>query len=355
MKIVVLAGGISTERSVSLCSGSGICKALRSVGHQAILVDMFLGLPDFPAPLENAFLSKDGFCRANSVERNAPSLDEIKKLRGGNPDCHIGPNVIELCKLSDFVFLGLHGEDGEDGKIQATLRLLGIPYSGSSYLSSGMAMDKIITKQVMDRNGIRNANWQEVFVTEDNVEALAESLPMPCVIKTPAGGSSIGVYLPDDRNALLKGLRELGRINPRVLCEQRIRGRELTVPVLDHDYLPAIEIVPPEGSYFDYVAKYQSGSEGAREICPAAISEEQFQEMGEMALKLHHALGLSVYSRADFILDDNGVPYCLEVNTLPGMTPNSLFPKAAAQIGLSYADLCDRIVSLSLKARQEER
>ncbi len=355
MKIVVLAGGISTERNVSLCSGSGICQALRSVGHQAILVDMFLGLPDQTGSLEDCFLAEDGFCRGASVGKDAPSLEEIKKQRGGNPDCHLGPNVLEICKLADFVFLGLHGEDGEDGKIQATLRLLGIPYSGSSYLSSGMAMDKVITKQVMDRSGIRNAAWQEIFVTEENAEEFSEKLPMPCVIKTPAGGSSIGVYLPDDRKALLEGLKELAKISPRVLVEERIYGRELTIPVLDQSYLPAIEIVPPEGTYFDYVAKYQSGAEGAREICPAPVSEEQFREMGEMALKLHHALGLSVYSRTDFILDRNGVPYCLEVNTLPGMTPNSLFPKAAAQIGLSYAELCDRIVSLSLTARKEER
>ena len=355
MKIVVLAGGISTERTVSLCSGAGICKALRSVGHQAILVDSFLGLPDYVGPLENAFLREDGFLTDISIEKAAPSLEEVKKARGGNPDCHVGPNVLALCEKADFVFLGLHGEDGEDGKIQATLHLLGIPYSGSSYLSSGMAMDKTVTKRIMDGYGIRNAPWQEIVVTEENAEEYAKTLPLPCVIKTPTGGSSIGVCIPENRQELLEGLKELSRLNHRVLVEKRIYGREITVPVLDNDYLPAIEIVPPEGSYFDYVAKYQSGDEGARELCPAPISEEAFREMGEMALKLHRALNLSVYSRSDFILDEKGIPYCLEVNTLPGMTPASLFPKAAAEIGMTYTQLCDKIVSLSLEARKEGR
>ena len=157
--------------------------------------------------------------------------------------------------------------------------------------------------------------------------------------------------MADTREELEKALRELLSFGSRVVVEEKIVGRELTVPVLGDKALCPIEIVPPEGSTFDYVAKYQSGSEGAREICPAPITEEERALLGDSALRLHRALGLAVYSRADFILDRDGKAWCLEVNTLPGMTPNSLIPKAAAVEGLSYAELCQRIVELSLEVR----
>lgn len=351
MKIVVLAGGISTERQVSLVSGTEICKALRSLGHRAVLVDLFLGLPDCGDP-EKVFDSPDGLCSAFSIDRDAPSLEEVQRRRGGDPNCHIGPNVLALCAAADLVFLGLHGQDGEDGKIQAALSLMGIPFTGSSYLGSGMAMDKAVSKKIMEHCGVRTPAWQELTVREADIPQLAETLPMPCVVKTPAGGSSIGVFLPEDRAALADALRTLLAFSPRVVVEARIEGRELTVPVLGDEYLPAIEIVPPEGTYFDYIAKYQSGADGAREICPAQISESEFREMGEMALRLHRALGLSVYSRTDFILDREGTPWCLEINTLPGMTPASLFPKAAAVLGITYPQLCECIATLSLEVKR---
>ena len=178
---------------------------------------------------------------------------------------------------------------------------------------------------------------------------------MPCAVKVVGGGSSIGVALPDTREELKAALEEILQYGSRVVVEEKIAGRELTVPVLDQQYLSPIEIVPPEGGSFDYVAKYQSGDEGAREICPARITLEQQRELGEAALKFHRALGLSVYSRTDFILDDDGRGWCLEVNTLPGMTPNSLIPKAAKVDGMSYEQLCERIVELSLQARDEGR
>ena len=164
--------------------------------------------------------------------------------------------------------------------------------------------------------------------------------------------SSIGVQLPDTKKELEQALHEVLRFGSRVVVEEKISGRELTVPVLGEEALSAIEIVPPEGSSFDYVAKYQSGSEGARELCPAPITAEEQRLLGEAALKVHRALGLAVYSRADFILDEQGRAWCLEVNTLPGTTPNSLIPKAAAVAGMSYGELCEKIVELSLQARR---
>lgn len=351
MKIVVLGGGISTERHVSLVSGTSVCKALRSLGHKAVFVDMYLGLEDFEGSPQAAFDAPDGLCGNVAIEESAPDLQAVIASRKFKSPSRLGKNVLEICALADCVFLGLHGEDGEDGKIQAALELLGVPYTGSGPLGSGMAMDKAVTKRIMESCGIPTPKWQELTYSKDDIPQLAESLPVPCAVKVVGGGSSIGVSLPETRQELEKALQDILQYGNRILVEEKIKGRELTVPVFDGRYLSAIEIVPPEGMTFDYVAKYQSGDKGANEICPAPISPEEHKLIGQYALRLHNALGLSVYSRADFILDDEGRAWCLEINTLPGMTPNSLIPKAAAVEGLSYAQLCEKIVTLSMKAR----
>ncbi len=353
MKIVVLGGGISTERHVSLVSGTSVCRALRERGHKAIFVDMFLGLENFEGPLELAFEEPDGFCGKVAIEKTAPDLEAVKASRKLKSPSRLGKNVLELCALADCVFLGLHGADGEDGKIQAALELMGVPYTGSGPLSSGMAMDKAVAKMVMESCGVLTPKGRELTYCREDIPELAESLPVPCAVKVVGGGSSIGVELPDTREQLRAALENILQYGNRVLVEEKIIGRELTVPVLDGRCLSPIEIIPPEGMSFDYVAKYQSGAQGAREICPAPISEEEKETLSRAALKLHKALGLSVYSRADFILDGEGRAWCLEVNTLPGMTPNSLIPKAAAIEGMSYGELCEKIVSLSMAEKNK--
>lgn len=348
MKIVVLGGGISTERHVALVTATSVCKALRSRGHQAIFVDMFLGLEGFDAPLETAFDVPDGFCGQVAIEHTAPDLAAVKASRNDKSASRLGKNVLEICRLADCVFLGLHGADGEDGKIQATLDLLGVPYTGSGPLGSAMAMDKAVTKRIVGAAGVRTPAWRELTYSEADIPALRDSLPVPCVVKVVGGGSSIGVALPDTREELEQALHDILRYGSRVLVEQKIVGRELTVPILDDRALSPIEIVPPEGRSFDYVSKYQSGEEGAAELCPAPITEEEKQRVCEAALAAHKALGLSIYSRSDFIMDRQGLVWYLETNTLPGMTPNSLIPKAARVAGMSYEDLCEKIVMLSL-------
>ena len=351
MKIVVLGGGVSTERHVALVTGTSVCRALRSLGHQAIFVDLYMGLENYDGPLEAAFDAPDGFIGDVAIGHQAPDLEAVKASRKWKSPSRIGPRVLELCQLADCVFLGLHGADGEDGKIQATLDLLGVPYTGSGPLPSAMAMDKAVAKRIMESAGVLTPKWQELSYTKADIPRLAKELPVPCAVKVVNGGSSIGVALPDTREELERALYELEPFHSRVVVEEKIIGRELTQPILDDRWLSAIEIVPPEGSSFDYVAKYQSGAEGAREICPAPITEEEQRTVGEAALRFHRALGLSVYSRADFILDKEGRAWCLEVNTLPGMTPNSLIPKAAAVAGMSYPELCEKIVTLSLAER----
>ena len=352
MKIVVLGGGISTERHVSLVSATSVCRALRSLGHQAVFADLYMGLEDVEGPLEALFDAPDGRCGQVAIEKSAPDLEQVRASRIDQGPSRIGPGILELCKLADCVFLGLHGADGEDGKIQATLDLLGVPYTGSGPLGSAMAMDKAVAKRIMESVGVPTAPWREVKYSREDIPALLQELPCPCAVKTVGGGSSIGVVLPETREELRAALEEVLRYGNRVVVEKKIRGRELTVPVFNGAALSPIEIVPPEGHDFDYVSKYQSGSEGAREICPAPITEEEKNLVSSLALRIHEALGLSVYSRTDFILDGEGKAWCLEVNTLPGMTPNSLIPKAAALAGMSYPELCEQIVLLSLKSRE---
>ena len=352
MKIVVLAGGLSTERHVSLVSGSGVCRALREKGHQAIFVDMFMGLEHYSGALKDIFDAPDGLLPEVRIETTAPDLAAVRRSRKDQSASVLGKDVLAVCAMADMVFLALHGACGEDGRIQAALDLLGVPYTGSGYLGAAMAMDKSVTKRFLDSEGIRTPKWQDVRYTREDIPRLTETLPLPCAVKIVNGGSSIGVYLPETRDELRSALEDVLRYGNHVVVEEKIRGRELTVGVLGDNYLPAVEIIP-NADYFNYETKYQKG--GAREVCPAPITDEEWREMGEMALKLHRALGLGVYSRTDFLLDDSGTPWCLEVNTLPGMTPTSLVPQEAAQVGLDYGALCERIVTDSLAARKAER
>lgn len=349
MKIVVLAGGLSTERAVSLVTGTSVCRALRENGHRAILVDVFLGLEEVPADLETLFDAPDGLCPEAKVEVTAPDLAAVRASRKDQSSRLLGPNVLEICALADIVFLGLHGQDGEDGRIQAMFDLLDIRYTGGGYLASGIGMDKVMTKRMMDSAGIPNAKWQLLEYTEEDVDRLAQELPMPCVVKNTIGGSSLGVFLPADREELREALLKVRTYGGRIFMEERKYGRELTVGVLGDRALPAVEILPAEKD-FDYAAKYQAG--GARELCPAPITAEEQGKLGALALKLHRTLGLEVYSRTDFILDEEGNPWCLEINSLPGMTSASLLPKEAAAVGMSYNELCEEIIQQSYRLKR---
>ena len=346
MDIIVLAGGLSPERQVSLVSGQGICQALRSLGHRAVLVDMFLGLESWSGDLTDIFDAPDGLCTQEEITSQAPDLEAIRASRRDQSASLFGPGVLEVCRMADAVFLGLHGECGEDGRVQAAFDLLGIPYTGSGHLASGMAMNKAVTKQVMEYTGIPTLPWRELRYGPEDVSRLTDELPLPAAVKTINGGSSLGLALPETRQELRAALEEMLCYGGHVLVEQKIKGRDLTVGVLGDQYLPAVEMIAQNGSYFDYAAKYQAGQ--SLEVCPAPITPEQQKTMGELALKLHRALGLRSYSRTDFILDEKGRIWCLEINTLPGMTPGSLLPKEAAAIGMSYPELCQKILELSL-------
>ena len=346
MKIVVLAGGLSSERNVSLSSGAMVTQALRSRGHQVALMDLFFGTEGtdgtrdlFNAPIPESF---------KKVSSQAPDLKRVRASRQDKSASVIGPGVLDLCRKADVVYLALHGACGEDGRIQAALDLLGVPYTGSGCLSSAIAMDKDLTKRmVADR--VTTPEWSCVTVTQENMEQLVHETKLPVVVKPIDNGSSIGVHIAHDQQQLRLALEESIQLGGRTVLEQFIRGREFSVAVLQDRALPAIEIIPKEG-FYDYANKYQSGA--ALEVCPAEIPAEWEKRLGDAALTVFKTIGLAVYSRADFIVTEDGTPYFLEINTLPGMTPTSLVPQEAAAVGIDYPTLCETIIEASLEARK---
>lgn len=348
MKIVVLAGGLSPERNVSLSSGAMVCQALRERGHQVALVDLFFGLEGMPGTPESLYGQPipESF---KKVSRQAPDLKQVRASRKDQSPSAIGPGVLELCAGADIVYLALHGACGEDGRIQAALDLLGVPYTGSGYLSSAIAMDKDLTKRMV-ADKVVTPRWQVVRVSEENLEPLAAETELPVVVKPIDSGSSIGVYIAHTRPELRKALEGSIALGGRTVLEQYIQGREIQVALLDDKALPSIEIIPKEG-FYDYENKYQPGA--ALEVCPAEIPAEWEKRLGEAALEVFRTVGLSVYARADFIVTEDGTPYFLEINTLPGMTPTSLVPQEAAAVGIDYGTLCETIIQKSLEARKE--
>lgn len=345
MRIVVLAGGLSMERNVSLSSGTRICRALRARGHQAALVDLFLGLEGYDGAPESIFDAPDGLCGDFSVAREEPDLDAVRASRKDKSENIFGKDVLRVCAMADVVFIALHGACGEDGRVQAAFDLLGIPYTGSGYLGSAIAMDKDLTKRVVAPLGVKTPAWMLVESDGMDIDAVCAQVKLPCVVKPNDSGSSIGVSIANDEQELRAALEAAAREGSRILIEQYIRGREVQIGILGDKALPSIEIIPAEG-FYDYRNKYQPGA--AREITPAEIPAETEQRLADAALTVFHALNLSAYSRADFILDAEGELWFLEINTLPGMTPTSLVPQEAAAVGISYSELCEQIIAAAL-------
>ncbi|MCQ2438078.1 MAG: D-alanine--D-alanine ligase [Clostridia bacterium] len=346
MKIVVLCGGLSMERNVSLSSGSLICKALRKNGHKAILVDMFYGIENYDGDLNALFetLPEVPDCPISNVEPDLPAVIAARKWQSPSM---IGHNVLDLCKLADVVFLGLHGACGEDGRIQAALDLLGIKYTGSGCLGSALAMDKHLTKCVVAPLGVKTPTWEVTDYTADDIDAIVARTKLPCVVKPIDSGSSIGVAIATDEASLRAALNDNLKLG-RVMLEQYVKGRELDVGVLQGKALPSIEIIPKQG-FYDYANKYQAGA--TLEVCPAPLDADTERRLGEVALTVHKALGLNTYSRSDYILDENGDIWFLEINTLPGMTPTSLLPQEAAAAGISYNELCEILIKEALEGK----
>jgi D-alanine-D-alanine ligase len=298
-RIAVLMGGPGSERDVSLATARGVAKALRSRGAEVFEIDVH---------------------------------DEN----------------FELPQNIDVAFLTIHGTFGEDGQIQQILENRGVPYTGDGVNESRTAFDKIESKKKFEAAGVTTPRWQIIGSNE------RPTLPLPFVVKAPRQGSTVGIYIIKSADQLENDLAEARKFDRRLLVEEFVPGRELTVGILGDQALPIIEIIPKSG-FYDFTNKYpflnpQAGG-GAEHVCPAKIEETLTRQIQELALRAYRSIGLRVYSRVDVLLPENAAPTVLEVNTIPGMTEASLLPEAAAAAGISYEDLCLRIIELSRARR----
>ena len=345
MRIVVLAGGLSTERDVSISSGILVADALREKGHEVVLLDVFTGYEENICDIDALFKNNYSFVDKINVGKTISDINEVKENRLDKSDRFIGSNIIEICSYADITFLALHGGQGENGQIQATFDLLGIKYTGSGYLGSALGMHKGLTKSVLVQNKVLTP-LGEVFKTAEQAKRWNT---FPCVVKPCSGGSSVGITKASTKEEYVLSVKEAFDYGEsEIVVEKFVKGREFSVGLLGGKALPPIEIIPKSG-FYDYAAKYQAGA--TDEICPADISEETDKKLRDAAEAAYKALYLGSYARIDFIVDENGDAYCLEANTLPGMTPTSLLPQEAAVEGMNYADLCEKIIEISLEKK----
>jgi D-alanine-D-alanine ligase len=337
MRIAVLFGGTSAERDVSIASGAQVVGALRSAGHEVVAID--------PA--------------SDRIDREAEDRALVPGVASRPPDqAMLGQmRIVDLRSILldpglggiDVIFIALHGSFGEDGRLQAMLDVIGIPYTGSGMLGSAVAMDKDITKQLIERAGVPTAPW--LMAPADATEIRAR-IGYPLVVKPSKQGSTVGLTVVTSEADLEPAVTEAYRFDDEVMIERFVAGRELTVPVLGSSALPVGEILSKH-DIFDYESKYQPGL--AEEIFPAELEPAAAAEVQRLAVVVHNALKLGGYSRIDFRLDDAGRFWCLEANTAPGMTAASLFPKGAAAAGLPFATLCERICTLAIEEHDRQR
>ncbi|MGI6027798.1 MAG: D-alanine--D-alanine ligase [Candidatus Heteroscillospira sp.] len=339
MNIVVLCGGLSNERDVSISSGTGVVKALRARGHKAVLVDVFFGYTgSYSRPEEIFDLPQPELGAA--VGESLPDLAAVRASRKQSDDSLVGENVVEICRAADITFLALHGEEGENGKLQAFFDIHGIRYTGCGYLGSAIAMNKGVTKSLLQTGGVSVPGG----IRLKRGETPYGNVGFPCVVKPCSGGSSVGTYIVSDSAEYEEHIEMAFAYEDELIVEQYIRGRELTVGVMDGEAMPVIEIIPKSG-FYDYKNKYQAGF--TEELCPAPLTAEETERVQREAEKVNRLLLIDAYCRVDFLMDGNGTIFCLEANTLPGMTPTSLIPQMAAAQGMDFGELCEKIIEVS--------
>lgn len=327
MRITVLLGGTSAERDVSIASGLRIVQALRSRGHEVTAFDTASGI--IPRDAEAAVAAK-------GMQAAPPSLETLATMERASLSPSLGS--VPAVRGADVVFLALHGGQGEDGTIQALFDLSGVRYTGSGHLASALAMDKDLSKQLFRAAGVATADWLMAPVRAAEVE---RELGLPVIVKPSKQGSTVGLTLVRTADQLAGAIAEAQRYDDEVMIEAFIAGRELTVSILGNEALPVGEIIPKHELY-DYECKYTAGM--AVEEFPANLAPEEAEQLQELALRAFQALKLGGYARIDFRRRSDGVAFCLEANTLPGMTELSLMPQAAQAAGISFSELCERIV-----------
>jgi D-alanine-D-alanine ligase len=343
LKIVVLMGGTSAERDVSLASGVGVVESLKKRGHKVIALDT--------AGEMRILDLKDK--KLLEIKETPPDTKELTRVE---ESFSVQRFKAEDLAGTEVIFLALHGGRGEDGTIQALLELTGIPYCGSGVLGSAVAMDKEIAKVIFKANNIPTPDWISLDATnlpqENDLTAEVERrLGFPVVVKPNNQGSTVGLSFVEKKQELVPALDQAARYSNRILLEKYIPGRELTVGVLGDEPLPVAEIVPEHGIY-DYECKYTPGK--SKYIIPAKLPEAKGVQLQRLGLKAFQALRCADFGRVDFRMDASGNFFCLEVNTLPGMTPTSLVPKAAKAIGIGFEELVEKICLLAIERKKRD-
>lgn len=337
MNIALIVGGISSEREVSLTSGKAVLKALRENGHKVRVIDPIYGDKE---------VNEDEIFK-NLVSSEYPTYEAMKNLLSESKRKVIDCINSSLFDDIDIAFIGLHGKFGEDGRIQSLLDLRGIKYTGSDILSSAVAMDKNITKMVFRNGNIPTADWIVISKKNKyNKNDILKKISLPFVIKPNDEGSTVGLTIVKEESGIESAIELAFKYTDKIMIEKYIKGRELTVSIVGDIAYPLIEIKPKEG-FYDYHHKYTKGM--TEYICPAEVKEEVSKKAQEIALKAYQSLGCSVYSRVDFLLEENDELHCLEVNTLPGMTALSLVPMAVKAKGMGFNELIEKIIGLSLE------
>jgi D-alanine-D-alanine ligase len=337
MRITVLTGGTSAERDVALASAVQVIAALRARGHEVAVVDTARGY--VPQADEPALISA-------VVGKEPPSIDQLHSLEQGL--LLSGLANLAVVRNADVLFLALHGGRGEDGTIQTLLEMIGVPYTGSGRLGSAMAMDKDISKRLFRLAGVQTADWVMAPASREQVE---HDFGWPVVVKPSKQGSTVGLSVVKSGREYEPAVKLARQYDDEVMIERFIPGRELTVGVLEGRALATGEIVPRH-EIFDYECKYTPGM--SQEIFPADLPESVTAECGRLSLLAHEALKLGGYSRVDFRLTPDGDLFCLEVNTLPGLTATSLLPQAARAVGIEFPELCERICRAARRGRVEQ-
>lgn len=335
MIIVLLCGGISPEREVSLASGRNVARALRSKGHTVRVIDPACGIQQLAEEELFAF----------TIQNEPPRVDGTGKLARRN-------YIDAVNCLPDDVsvaFIALHGTWGEDGTIQSLLEFRGIPYTGSGVLASALAMDKLMSKRIFSYSGIPTPAWIDVdqyYEISELKSKIEARIGYPAVVKPSSQGSTVGLTIVQNENRVDEAIQTALRYSDRVLIESYVPGKELTVSILEANALPVVEIRPKEG-FYDYKNKYTPGL--TEYLVPAPIDDGLRDKLQEHAVAAFKVLGCSGFGRVDFRVNDAGQIFCLEVNTIPGMTGTSLVPKAARAAGIEYEELCERIVMSALR------
>jgi len=330
VNILVLAGGLSPERDVSLSSASRIAKALIAKGNHVAVLDLYGGIDSVK---QLCFTDCFDEIKEYTVSEKVPDI-----IKPSDIESYIGKNILECCKTADIVFLALHGDIGENGKLQAVLDLHKIKYTGSDYTGCLLSMDKNLAKVLVSASHIKTAKWC--------INEMDASINFPCVVKPLSAGSSIGISMVNNSEEYKTAVYEAKKYDNDIMIEEKICGREFSVGILNDKALPVIEVIPKNNEFYNYKNKYQKNL--TDEICPADIAVNLTEELKQTAEKIHTILHLKFYSRIDFIVDHKNNIYFLEANSLPGMTPASLLPQEAAAIEITYADLCNQIAESAL-------